>query len=294
MGFIEKNLYFVHRIKSIYKIFFRKKQVLKYYKKHQEEAGRYKKELKYLRHRSTHYAQCRSIKDFCKKHAEKLNCIEFDSKKGLWYVLYKNRRMYLKRSMDKKRAKKYFASILFEQERGPHKYLDADFVVEKDSVVLDCGAAEGFFVLSVLDKIKEAYIFECDSEWSEALKATFEQDLNVHIIEKYVSDKKDEVSVALDDMRNLLCNEKVFIKMDIEGAEINAIKGARALIKTCADIKMAVCTYHQQEDEKTIKTLLRNMQIENSEGWLCPLYDNWAIKPPFFRRGVLRIIKVIS
>ncbi len=49
--------------------------------------------------------------------------------------------------------------------------------------------------------------------------------------------------VALDDVMD----EATYIKMDIEGCEADAIKGARNLIKKCRP-KLAVCVYHRPND----------------------------------------------
>jgi FkbM family methyltransferase len=56
----------------------------------------------------------------------------------------------------------------------------------------------------------------------------------------------------------LLANYKpTFIKMDIEGAELDALKGAQKIIGECPPI-LAICTYHKQEHLWKIPLLLRS------------------------------------
>ncbi len=51
--------------------------------------------------------------------------------------------------------------------------------------------------------------------------------------------------VALDDVE--ACQDATFIKMDIEGAEMEALAGARQLIARCRPT-LAICIYHSDED----------------------------------------------
>ena len=51
--------------------------------------------------------------------------------------------------------------------------------------------------------------------------------------------------VALDEVE--ACQDASFIKMDIEGAEIEALAGARQLIARCRPT-LAICIYHSDED----------------------------------------------
>lgn len=52
-----------------------------------------------------------------------------------------------------------------------------------------------------------------------------------------------------------------FIKMDIEGAEHNAIEGAKETIKKCLPV-MAICVYHKPEDFYDILMLIHNISSE--------------------------------
>ena len=63
-------------------------------------------------------------------------------------------------------------------------------------------------------------MIECEHKWVEALKKTFEHWKEKVIVEKMLGDTDDETHISID---GLLKDEKVnFIKMDIEGAEVNA------------------------------------------------------------------------
>lgn len=66
-------------------------------------------------------------------------------------------------------------------------------------------------------------------------------------------DNTSEVEITtIDNIVNELNIENVdFIKMDIEGSEVEALKGAEQTIKSQVP-KMAICAYHRPDDEKDI------------------------------------------
>lgn len=59
------------------------------------------------------------------------------------------------------------------------------------------------------------------------------------------SDVKTISVVAMDDMQE--CQDATFIKMDLEGAEMQALQGAENIIKRNKP-KLAVCIYHSDQD----------------------------------------------
>ena len=264
-------------------------RILQYYKTH--DGSKYQSEIDFLKEHVSHWMICTDeLAKFRKNFVDEIETIQFDYKRELYYAVRNGRKMYFKRSMDKETAIRYFTITCFEQSsHSAHRYLDKDFNVEEGSIVLDVGAAEGIFGLDVIDKVKELYLFECDDEWIEALQYTFEGYDNVEIVKSYVSDVDTEDCVTLDSYCDRLKQEKVFIKMDIEGAEIKAVNGAQKLLQCADGLKLAVCAYHRQSDYERLCGLLKTMKLDKSEGYLCPLFGK--IIPPYFRVGVIRATK---
>lgn len=80
------------------------------------------------------------------------------------------------------------------------------------------------------------------------------------VLEDSISDKDSKVEVvALDE---ILRDEKVtFIKMDIEGSELQALKGACEIIKKNKP-KLAICIYHKAEDIIDIPSYIKELVPE--------------------------------
>lgn len=81
------------------------------------------------------------------------------------------------------------------------------------------------------------------------------------------SDDRGDVTVACIKLDDILHNyDADFIKMDIEGEEINALKGAKMLIKHSKP-EMAICVYHYINHFWQIPNLLYNWSKELSLGY---------------------------
>ena len=70
--------------------------------------------------------------------------------------------------------------------------------------------------------------------------------------------------------------ENLFLKMDIEGAECDALNGARMLFSKAKNMTFVICTYHRRNDAKIIMDYLR----EHHCTWSIP-EDLFYIKHSF-------------
>ena len=139
-----------------------------------------------------------------------------------------------------------------------------------------------------IEKVKKVYLIECELDWIEALKATFEPyKEKVVFCDKYLSDKDSDTCITL----NTLVQEPVdFLKMDIEGEEVNALRGADKVFVNSANIKCSICAYHRHGDEEKIKDILSRYGLETctSKGYMLFIYDDEIWNNPELRRGIVR------
>lgn len=217
----------------------------------------------------------------------------FDKDKGMHYVLLGGKRLYFKRRWTVKRIRKGFSDLLREQDpESAHRYLDGDFDVSDQDVIADIGAAEGNFSLSVIERVKKIYIFESNRDWIEALEATFAPWKDkVEIINKKVSSHDDENKVCLDTFLRQH-GEVTFIKIDVDGAEHMVIDCCKEILNSRFPLKIAICTYHRNEDERIFTGLLRDsgFSVTPSKGYMVYYFDK-KIKSPFLRRGLIRAVR---
>ena len=217
-----------------------------------------------------------------------------DKEKGLRYVLLNGKRLYFKKRWGKKKIQNLYNLLSKEQDvRSPHRYLTKEFEFEEGEVLVDVGTAEGNFALSVVEKASRIILFEADKEWIEPLIATFEPWKDkVQIVNKYVSNFTDSTNTKLDDYLSVEQGKKTFLKIDVEGAESRLLEGCKQVLRQQNPVKVAICTYHKQNDEKEFSYLLKqyNFSISHSEGYMLFYYDK-QMKAPYFRRGLLRAKK---
>jgi len=216
-----------------------------------------------------------------------------DPEKGLRYVMLDGKKLYFKKRWSKKRIRHSFNELTKEQDtRSPHRYLTDQFKIEEGDVLVDIGVAEGNFALGAVEKASRLILFETDTEWIEALNATFEPwKEKVQIINKFVSDITNDTNTTLDDF--LTPGEKItFLKIDVDGAESRLLKGCQRILREQNPLKLAICTYHKQDDERDFKALLsqNGFETSHSNGFMLFYYDK-KMKAPYLRRGLIRAVK---
>jgi hypothetical protein len=228
-----------------------------------------------------------------KYHKLQINVFE-DPVSKLKYVHHHNNCLYFKRSLSVESIKKMYRELLIEQDiDSPHCYLNKDFIVNNGDVVVDCGAAEGIFALSIIDISKKVYIIESDPEWIEALNLTFFKWKDKVCIEnKFISNTDTLTSITLD---TYFSEEKIsFLKIDVDGSEYDLVQGAKKIFNKSDILKIALCTYHKLDDYTYFYKLFRELKYEcfPSYGYMFFLNDSKQY-PPYLRRGIMRIKKSI-
>lgn len=159
------------------------------------------------------------------------------------------------------------------------------YPIEDEEVFVDVGAFDGdsirAFLSSVNGKYKKIYAYEPDTILVNKIQKMIDEkkidnieleqyaigndNMNVNFSDSASSGSRiEEDGKSVVKMRKLddLIKEKVtLLKMDIEGAEIDAIKGAEHLIKTYHP-KLAISIYHRCEDIYEIPLLIHEMVPE--------------------------------
>ncbi len=227
---------------------------------------------------------------FQNQYKQKDIIIYWDKSLKLNYVLSEGKRLYFKRNTSAHGIKRVYNNLIIEQDiDSPHRYLTPAFEMHQDDILADVGTAEGNLPLSVIEKVKKAYLFETDEDWIEALRATFSPYKDkVEIINTFVSDKNEGSFASLDEFfRNK--QHYTFLKIDVEGAEEQVLNGCNIMLSSTKPGKLLVCCYHRPNDEFKFYNILvqKGFTVSFSKGYM--IYtEPGTFYPPYLRRGVLR------
>jgi FkbM family methyltransferase len=193
-------------------------------------------------------------------------------------VTINNRRIYWPRGFDVSDLPWLYAEIFYPRERNPSSYDHPSATIPVGGWILDAGACEGFFSLYALERGAARVIaVEPVAQMKDALAKTFAhygaedrseiisaaladapgrmylKSQNDHICDSSLvpedGGEGEEVQVfTIDDIvQEKGLGGNGFIKMDIEGAEMQALEGAR---NTLAKVKpkLAIAVYHNYEN----------------------------------------------
>lgn len=115
------------------------------------------------------------------------------------------------------------------------------------------------FALDYIDKADYVVMVEPDAQWIDALKLSF-QDFSdkVMIIDSFLSDHDVSGKITVDTIVEnyaLTSDEAIVLKMDIEGCEEKALRGAKHFLKN-KNAQVIACAYHHQTAAEDIKKIL--------------------------------------
>lgn len=199
---------------------------------------------------------------------------------GIHEDLTENRDKYLNLffSLDDSESKKVLNNLIgFRFHIDPfllkpsfkEEYFDEDLLILKDKeVFVDGGGCKGAVTAKFISKVKNfksVYVFEPDKSLVMQMRKVFSDYKNIHIVGKglYSENKVAYFNATggLDGSISITGTEKVelvklddfltvvptFIKLDVEGAELQVLHGAKNHIKQSKP-KMAIALYHQPSD----------------------------------------------
>lgn len=170
-------------------------------------------------------------------------------------------------------------SYLFEAEYEKQLLYEEILQLDENEVIVDLGAYDGDtireFTAFTGGRYDKIVAFEPDEKNYKKLCAKTE---GMERIERYnlgAWDKKETlffqkkkgrnshqsgegIPVEFDSVDNIVKDKVTFIKMDIEGAELKALEGARQTITKYLP-KLYVCAYHRNEDMFTLPLKIKEL-----------------------------------
>ncbi len=205
---------------------------------------------------------------------------------------YKDKKIYI--------SCKYDVNIFKSIIKG--RYSIPQCRVEEEDIVLDCGAHIGSFTFVSMKKAKIVYAFEPTPSSYKILNKNINlwRADNIIVIKKAVYcfngenklffdynrldgsslrefrkkqlDNPKAIDVECVTIDNFVKARKIqkidFIKMDIEGSEMEALKGGKKTIKKFKP-KMIIAAYHFCHDKKMIKKIVLSMRPD----YICKFID---------------------
>jgi FkbM family methyltransferase len=162
-----------------------------------------------------------------------------------------------------------------------HQYLRGGVTLEKGDVVIDCGACEGFFTRAALDAgVGKVICVEPSSVMAGCLRITFGPEIAAGRVvvaqvalgsfpgsARFASAEDDAFAGRFDEQGGEIVTleqlaarhgRPTFIKMDLEGAEYQALAGGQAWLSEHRP-KLGITTYHYPWDFAGISSFLRGV-----------------------------------
>lgn len=171
-------------------------------------------------------------------------------------------------------------SICDEEER---MYFEPDIIrMSENEVFANAGEVYGEttkqFLQTINNKYKKILIFEPNKVNVERIKENLNGLSNIEVISKGLYNQNDilgfsmdgaaskienysEEKIIVESLDNYYNEEITFIKLDIEGAELRALEGAKKIIKNNKP-KLAIALYHLYDDLWEIPLFIKNIEPE--------------------------------
>ncbi|SFH76213.1 methyltransferase, FkbM family [Selenomonas ruminantium] len=175
----------------------------------------------------------------------------------------------------------YFSNVMTLNQYFPDDIISLD----ENETIIEVGANDGSTLIELLDRLnrkyKRIYCFEPDVKCISIIREKIEKEKDDRIIfiPKGAGNKEETLYFKTDTEKGAsrvvesgdydyfiqvtsidkeISEPISFIKMDIEGMELEALKGAEKTIKAYKP-KLAICVYHNQEDIIDIPRYIKSL-----------------------------------
>lgn len=208
--------------------------------------------------------------------------LRYDEACDMFYVIHCGKPLYYPREFSPEQIiERYRIRCMERAPESAHCYLDETFRVQEGAIVMDAGAADGSFALEVIDAAERVYMVESEAKWFPAWEQTFapyrEKVLFLH---KVLGSRSNGICGTIDEIAG---NRPIdFLKMDIGGAEVDALHGAERTLCGNTAMKCVIAAYHAHGTEDRIKQILktRGFVVSDVKGYLFhkdyekPIWEN--------------------
>jgi len=207
---------------------------------------------------------------------------QFKEEDDYLVVFFKNlsRPLYLPKTFSLSQLYQVVSEIFLPADW--HYYEIDKTKIQPDDIVVDCGAAEGLFSLSVLDRCKKIYAIEPLPKFVWSLEKTFSNSPSVEVvpvaigakagrvymtdsgISSQISKTPTDISVSLMTIDELFVKQNKpmsYLKADLEGYEMDMLTGAKETIRLYRP-KIAITTYHKPEHAMEIARFLKSIHSD--------------------------------
>lgn len=259
--------------------------------------------------------------EFIVEYSDLFNCYPEQFDAPVWVVntreeFEKNSERYLKvfDYLSDEESKRTLEDVYLFRLTGDRKFLEnyelrideqyfEDFLdLGNDEVFVDCGGFTGDTTLKFIEhypNYKKIIMFEPSKENIAKAKQALKDKQNIVFVEKGVSDKNevlkfnssagvncnitpdgpDEIEVVkIDDVIN---EPYTFIKMDLEGWEMNALNGAKESLAKYKP-KCAICLYHNASDFYNVIDFIKNETRNDRKLYIRHYTQGWVDTVAFF------------
>lgn len=234
--------------------------------------------------------------EFIKKYKSEDIVVYCDDHIQYPYAYIGTKRVYFPKHLHETEIKNAVTSALMEQdEQSPHRYLAESLSLNQDDVAVLVGASDGIFCLSIIDRVRKVYLFEADEHWIAPLQYTFAPyEGKVEIVKRFVSSMDHKERITLDTYFDQIGSKVNYIQADIEGNEKDLLLGAKKILNG-SNIKLSICCYHNQEDQKELSAILNQygFELHYSKGYML-MWMQVPCKEPYFRKGVIYASKNVN